>query len=163
MLVISCAQRYKQPGWGNRYCSIKWFCVLGWLAAADLIKWKCCNSELFGPNLKHFTWVQIPGNGSCLVLSGRVLNKSPQDNHTTIINQRRSSSLSLFLLLHFPFANQLAYCHSHLASTLAPVVSWSWFCSLLPNASLRCDWIHISDIQLLLNLTGPCFVSLTGQ
>lgn len=54
---------------------------------SDLIKWKCCNSKLFGPNLERFTCVQIPGNGGCLALSGLALNKSPQDNHATIINR----------------------------------------------------------------------------
>lgn len=113
------------------------------------------------------TWsslpVQILGNGGCQTLSGLALNKSPQDNHTTIINHCYRFSLSLPLSPSFS-SDQLSTCHSHLASTLAPVVSSSWFSSPLPlPPSPLGAFEYISpDIQPLLNLTGPCFVSLTG-
>lgn len=124
---------------GISYCSSKYFCGLGCfictytdshthlhteLISLISLSGKSCNSKLFGPNLEQFTCIQIPGNGGCLALSGLALNKSPQDNHTTIINYCYCVSL-------FP-SDQLSTCHSHLVSTLAPVVSSSWFSSPLP-------------------------------
>lgn len=113
-LLTQIVSRALQAGWGNSYCSNKWFSVLGWLATAHqphtyLPSWCISLISLSGRAVTLSglgqTWstlpAQIPGNGNCLVLSGLALNKSPQDNHTTIINQHYSFSLSLSLLLRF--------------------------------------------------------------
>ena len=130
---------------GYNYCSSKYFCGLGCFIAAythihthiylhtGLISLISLSGSAVTPSCLGQTWSSLPAFRSlgmvavwlCLDWSLTSLLR------TTTPPLSTTATVSLLPSPSSP-SDQLSTCHSHLASTLAPVVSSSWFSSPLP-------------------------------